>query len=67
MTGNAYPLVNAYATRSGGPVPNQPRKDNPARAIRIPDDLWEKAKRRADEKGETVSEAVRKFLERYTR
>ena len=46
---------------------NQPRKDNPARAIRVPDDLWAAAKKRADEKGETVSEAIRKFLERYTR
>ena len=48
-------------------MPNQPRKDNPARAIRIPEELWEKARKRADEKGETVSEAVRKFLERYVR
>ena len=46
---------------------NQPRKDNPARAIRVEDELWEAAKKRADEKGETVSEAVRKFLERYVR
>lgn len=37
------------------------------RVIRIPEALWEKAKERADEKGETVSEAVRKFLERYVR
>lgn len=48
-------------------MPNQPRKDNPARAIRIPDALWEAAKKRAAERDETVSEAVRKFLERYTR
>lgn len=51
----------------GEVMPNQPRKDNPARAIRIPDELWERAKIRADERGETVSEAVRKFLERYVR
>ena len=38
-----------------------------SRVIRIPDHLWEAAKKRADERGETVSEAVRKFLERYTR
>ena len=48
-------------------MPNRPRKDNPARSLRVSDDLWERAKKRADEKGETVSEAVRKFLERYTR
>jgi hypothetical protein len=37
------------------------------RVIRVPDPLWRAAKVRADEKGETVSEAVRKFLERYTK
>ena len=37
------------------------------RVIRIPDRVWDAAKKRADEKGETVSEAVRKFLERYSR
>ena len=45
-------------------MPKEPMK---SRVIRIPDALWEAAKVRADEKGETVSEAVRKFLERYTR
>lgn len=48
-------------------MPNQPRKDNPARAIRVPDDLWKRARERAAEKGETVSEVVRRALERYTR
>jgi len=37
------------------------------RVIRIPDRVWDAAKKRADEKGETVSEAVRKFLERYSK
>lgn len=36
------------------------------KAIRIPDDLWEKAKVRAAERGETVSHAVRMFLIEYT-
>jgi metal-responsive CopG/Arc/MetJ family transcriptional regulator len=35
--------------------------------IRVPDKLWSAAMQRADERGETVSEAVRKFLERYSR
>lgn len=48
-------------------MPNQPRPDNRPHMIRVPDDLWAKARARADEKGETVSEAVRKFLERYSR
>lgn len=46
-------------------MPNKPK--TPLRSLRISDALWEKAKKRADEKGETVSEAVRKFLERYVR
>lgn len=45
-------------------MPKEPMK---SRVIRVPDDLWRRAKERADEKGETVSEAVRKFLERYVR
>lgn len=45
-------------------MPKEPMK---ARPIRVSDKLWAAAKQRADEKGETVSEAVRKFLERYVR
>ena len=36
-------------------------------SFRVSIALWRRAKERADEKGETVSEAVRKFLERYAR
>jgi macrodomain Ter protein organizer (MatP/YcbG family) len=46
-------------------MPNQPK--TPARAVRIEGELWRKAQERAAERGETVSEAIRKFLERYTR
>lgn len=45
-------------------MPKEPMKN---RVVRVPDRVWEAAKKRADEKGETVSEAVRKFLERYAR
>ena len=45
-------------------MPKEPMR---SRVVRVPDDLWERAKRRADERNETVSEAVRKFLERYAR
>lgn len=48
-------------------MPNQPRKDVKPRSIKVSDDLWEAAKKRAAEREETASEAVRKFLERYTR
>ncbi len=37
------------------------------RVVRVSDALWTAAQQRANEKGETVSEAVRKFLESYVR
>jgi antitoxin component of RelBE/YafQ-DinJ toxin-antitoxin module len=37
------------------------------RAIRIPDDLWQAALAAADKRGETVSEVVRRALQRYVR
>lgn len=40
-------------------MPNQPRTDNPARAIRIEDDLWQCVKDRAVETDSTASEVVR--------
>jgi predicted DNA binding CopG/RHH family protein len=46
-------------------MPNQPRDDNPARAVRVPDPLWDAAKARAAERGETVSDLIRRALQRY--
>jgi hypothetical protein len=46
-------------------MPNQPRPDNPARAVRVPDGLWHAAQAKADERGETVSDVIRRALERY--
>jgi antitoxin component of RelBE/YafQ-DinJ toxin-antitoxin module len=43
------------------------REPMKSRVIRVPDKLWAAAKAKADERGETVSEAVRRFLERYSR
>jgi Arc/MetJ family transcription regulator len=45
-------------------MPKEPMK---SRMIRVPDKLWSATMKRADERGEAVSEAVRKFLERYSR
>jgi hypothetical protein len=45
-------------------MPKEPMK---SRVIRVPDKLWSAAMRRAGERDETVSEAVRRFLERYSR
>lgn len=46
-------------------VPNQPR--TPLRSFRIPDELYEAAQRKAEEKGESVSDVVRRSLERYVK
>ena len=45
-------------------MPDEPMKN---RVVRVPERLWVAAQVRAHEKGETVSEAVRKFLKRYSR
>jgi hypothetical protein len=37
------------------------------RVIRVPDRLWKAAKERADQRGETVSVAVRRMLRGYTK
>lgn len=43
-------------------MPKQPMKP---RQVRTTDALWAASKRRADERDETVSDAVRRFLEDY--
>lgn len=48
-------------------MPNQPRPDNPGRNIRIPDHLWAAAKKRGHERGEQVSQVVRRALEEYVK
>ena len=48
-------------------MPNQPRADNPARAVRVPDGLWRAAQAKADERGETVSDVIRRALAKYVR
>ena len=37
------------------------------RAIRIPDDLWQAALEKAEANGDTVSDVVRRALERYVK
>jgi hypothetical protein len=37
----------------------------PHRTIRVPDDEWLAAQQKAEERGESLSEAVRRFLKRY--
>lgn len=47
------------------PVPNKPK--TPLRSFRIPDETYEAAQRKAAEKGESVSDVVRRALERYVK
>lgn len=44
-------------------VPNQPK--TPQRTIRVPDELWDAAKSKAEAQDETVSDVIRRALERY--
>ena len=46
-------------------VPNKPK--TPLRSFRIPTDLYEKAQAKAAARGESVSDVVRKALERYVK
>ena len=43
-------------------TPRPPRKP---RAVRVEDDLWDAAMRKAEERGEILSEEIREFLKRY--
>ena len=44
-------------------MPNQPK--TPLRNVRVSDELWQAALFKAEERGETVSDVVRRALERY--
>jgi predicted transcriptional regulator len=46
-------------------VANQPK--TPKHGVRIPDDLWEAAKRVAADRDETLTQVIRRALERYVR
>lgn len=48
-----------------GCVPNQPK--TPMRSFRIPDDVYRAAQEKAAAKGESVSDVVRRALERYVK
>ena len=46
-------------------MPNQPA--TPHRSIRVPDEVWDAAKRIARDRGETVTDVVLRALRRYVR
>ena len=45
-------------------TPRPPRKP---RSVKVEDDLWAAALAKADERGEVLSEEIRKFLARYVK
>lgn len=46
-----------------GYVPNQPK--TPTHSVRVEDELWHAARRKAMERGETLSDVIRQALVRY--
>lgn len=46
-------------------VPNQPK--TPLHSFRCPDELWDAAKAKADEKGEPLADVLRRALSRYVK
>lgn len=47
------------------PVPNQPK--TPQRSVRVPDEVWQAAKERAEAEGRTLSDVVREALAAYAK
>ena len=43
------------------------RKPMVPKAVRVPDELWRAAQAKADERGEYLSEVIRRALERYVK
>lgn len=48
-------------------MPNQPRPGNPARAVRVDDELWNAAMEAAAARGEYLSDVIREALARYVK
>jgi predicted HicB family RNase H-like nuclease len=46
-------------------MPNAPK--TPSRNVRVPDDLWQAAMAKALDRGETLSEVIRRALEKYVK
>jgi hypothetical protein len=44
-------------------APNQPKTKN--RVVRVPDDEWESARRAAADRGETLTDVIRRALREY--
>jgi len=65
------PATTAYLARTTyhqtEPPPVVDTGNTPIRTFRVPNDLWEAALQKTRERGETVSDVVRRALERYVK
>ena len=59
------PGCNGTSADGDGVCPNQPATPN--RTVRIPDELWEAARAKAEAEGVTLTEIIRRALERFLR
>jgi hypothetical protein len=59
------PVSMLVMTPTLSTMPNKPK--TPMHSFRCEDELWEAAKKRAEERGETLTDALRKFLRRYAK
>lgn len=66
MTTDGAPYNNVYIHAPLGAAMTR-RPPMTPRTIRTSDALWAAAQKVADERGENVSEEIRKFLERYAK
>lgn len=63
-TGFQVDLSDVMTPTTVDDVPNRPK--TPLHSFRVDDELWSAAKKRADDLGETLAEALRRFLRRYS-
>lgn len=62
---SSHPYAQPVITDTVPLVPNAPK--TPRRGVRVPEELWQAALRKAEERGEVLSEEIRQFLVRYVR
>lgn len=63
----ATPAVARPVERTGPVSPKTNPNHTPPRSIRVPDELWHAAMNVASDRGESISEAVNRFLARYVK
>ena len=46
-------------------VPDQPK--TPHRSVRVPDEIWDEVRRKASDRGETITDVILRALKQYLR